>query len=378
MKVLHTIPGLSLNSGGPSTCTYSLLKGLNKLGVHADILTLSPPKTEEIVGTDSFIKRVDFDAVSPLLYSRNILKYLREHTDYDIYHANALWTLPSHETLRIAHKQNKPAVLTPHGMLYPQALQVSRWKKRLISCLFQRKDLKSATCLQATCMAEAHYIRELGIETPVAVIPNGLDIRDIEVIERAENPIRRLAFVGRLHPIKNIEMLLNAWLLLGKETLGAELFIVGNGEADYELALKSFVEMHQISNVKFVGYLKGEAFHEMLSSLDYLVLPSKSENFGMVVAEALAHRVPVIASKGTPWKELEVYHCGWWIDRDTEALSEAIRFALRLSEQKRIEMGESGYQLIHNRYTIEEVAKSMKALYEWILSGYKKPDFVID
>lgn len=375
MKVLHTIPGLNLNSGGPTTCTYHLLKGLNKQGVQADILTLAPQKAGDIIIEDSFIKRVSFDAHTPFLYSRNIKRYLRRHMQYDIYHANAIWTLPSHETRLAAQRQGKPFILAPHGMLYPEALRISSLKKRITLSLFQKKDLERADFLQATCEAELMHLREFGLKNPIAVVPNCLYMPTIPQVRQQENPIRRFAFVGRIHRIKNIDLLIEAWLKLEQKTKNAELLIVGDGDKEYGKELEQLAQSNKLNNIRFTGFLHSTALQSMIHTLDFQVLPSKSENFGMVVPEALIQGVPVIASKGTPWKELVTNRCGWWVESTVDALAQTIEQALQLDEAYRREMGERGRRLVLDNYLMDTVALKMKQLYESILTG-RKTEFI--
>ena len=377
MKILHTIPGLSISSGGPTTCTYNLLKGLRSQQIEADVLTFkSKNATDKIIANDSFIKLIDNDSFSPLVYSQNFNQYLKRNNDYDLYHANALWTMPSHMTIKMAHKNNKPAILAPHGMLYPQALKVSKWKKDIIYRLFQKSDLENVNCLQATCMEEVNHIHRLNIKTPVAIIPNCLNL-DLNIQPRlSPNTIRRFGFIGRLHSIKNIHLLLEAWNNIKPYSKETELYIIGNGDADYEKQLKIYIQNHNLTNIVFTGFIEQYKLKEIIPRLDYLVLPSKSENFGMVVPEALANGVPVLASKGTPWEELNTYKCGWWFNHNE--LSDILIEAIKLPESKRIEMGNKGRELVKNKYSMKKVSMQMERLYSWILTKENKPEFVID
>ena len=379
MKILHTISGLNISSGGPTSCTYNLIKGLRDEGIEADILTLMPrDDSDKIIADDSFIKALPNDARTPLVYSSNFRRYLSSHIGYDLYHANGLWTCPTHFTAEIAKKQNKPCVIAPHGMLYPQALQVSAWKKKIVSTVFQRKDLETASCLQATCMAELEHIRAFGLNNPVAVIPNGLVIDDSLEIRKTSNSVRRFAFVGRLNRIKNVDLLLSAWSKLGDKTRNCELLIIGDGDTAYKKELEEFATANKLNNVRFLGFIMGKDLQKLVHSIDFQILPSKSENFGMVVPEALIQGVPVIASKGTPWSDLETFDCGWWVDNDIDTLISNLLIAINLSEQDRLGMGERGRTLVLRHYSIKSVSLRMKQLYEWLVYKNIKPEYVYE
>ena len=379
MKILHTISGLNISSGGPTSCTYNLIKGLRDEGIEADILTLMPrDDSDKIIAGDSFIKALPNDARTPLVYSSNFRRYLSSHIGYDLYHANGLWTCPTHFTAEIAKKQNKPCVIAPHGMLYPQALQVSAWKKKIVSTVFQRKDLETASCLQATCMAELEHIRAFGLNNPVAVIPNGLVIDDSLEIRKTSNSVRRFAFVGRLNRIKNVDLLLSAWSKLGDKTRNCELLIIGDGDTAYKKELEEFATANKLNNVRFLGFIMGKDLQKLVHSIDFQLLPSKSENFGMVVPEALIQGVPVIASKGTPWSDLETFDCGWWVDNDIDTLISTLLIAINLSEQDRLGMGERGRTLVLRHYSIKSVSLRMKQLYEWLVYKNIKPEYVYE
>ncbi|WP_462345932.1 glycosyltransferase [Coprobacter fastidiosus] len=379
MKILHTISGLNISSGGPTSCTYNLIKGLRDEGIEADILTLMPrDDSDKIIADDSFIKALPNDARTPLVYSSNFRRYLSSHIGYDLYHANGLWTCPTHFTAEIAKKQNKPCVIAPHGMLYPQALQVSAWKKKIVSTVFQRKDLETASCLQATCMAELEHIRAFGLNNPVAVIPNGLVIDDSLEIRKTSNSVRRFAFVGRLNRIKNVDLLLSAWSKLGDKTRNCELLIIGDGDTAYKKELEEFATANKLNNVRFLGFIMGKDLQKLVHSIDFQILPSKSENFGMVVPEALIQGDPVIASKGTPWSDLETFDCGWWVDNDIDTLISTLLIAINLSEQDRLGMGERGRTLVLRHYSIKSVSLRMKQLYEWLVYKNIKPEYVYE
>lgn len=374
VNILYTVPTLDPRYGGPTTCSYHLLRGLNKL-VKVDLLTPTNHDGSPFEWQDSFIKSVPFDAKTPLYYSHNFVHYIKEQVQkYDLVHVNTIWTLYSSSAARIARHHGLPVMLSPHGMLYPQALNKKSWKKKLALFLFQSRDLHAADCLHATCMQELEHIRNFGLKNPVCVVPNCLPQSIETLVPRVhENEIRKIGFVGRIDRIKRIDLLIKAWIKLGCKTAGSELHIIGSGDAKYAFELQQLAAMS--NNVCFKGFITGDDLQKEIHMLDYLVLPSESENFGMVVPEALAHGVPVIASSGTPWNELNEHQCGWWINCTEDSLSDILEFALTLTEVKRTDMGVRGRELVLHKYTENAVAQNMLECYQYLLGRGDKPNF---
>ncbi len=381
MKVLHTIAGFGIKSGGTSTCTYNLISNIHDRIEHIDLLTPQViDTTDRLIGkSESWIKALPYDYVSPYGFSSNLKKFLQQN-DYDIYHTNGLWMHINHTTCCIARKKAKPYVITPHGMLYPQALERSAWKKRLLLKLGFRKNIAKATCIHVTCQKELEHVRKFGYKGPIAIIPNPIKTANEEK-ERKKSDIMRIGYLGRIHPIKNIENLLYAWRQLNLKEEEAQLVIIGDcspNEIGYEKFLKKEQERLAIKNILWTGFLSGIEKEEMLSSLSLLVVPSKSENFGMIIPEALLNGIPVIASKGTPWEELNIYNCGWWVDNDVETLTQSIQKAISLPEEIRIQMGVNGQKMVKENYSVEVISQKMCELYDWILNEGNKPEFVYD
>lgn len=376
MKILHTISGLSINSGGPSLSVWSLVNGLQQLKVYADIVTLDPgEENNNLIAENHWIHVIPEAKNKRFAYSNQLQKFLYNRSP-DIYHGHALWQYPVHAMAKVARSKNKPYVISPRGMLYPEALRKSAWYKKLAMRLFQLKDLQKASVIHATCQQELIHIRNLGLTNPVAVIPNSIDIKIPAKIQIIQKTKKRVGFLGRFAPIKNIESLINAWALSGKDNTDWELVLIGDGDNKYKTLLMELIEKHQIKNIIFTGFLSDKEKERELRSLDFLVLPSKSENFGMVVPEALIRQIPVIASKGTPWEELNTKNAGWWIDTGVEPLVKTLKKAIALPDAERQEMGRNGRNLVEEKYSIESVAEQMLSLYTWIIEGGEKPKFV--
>lgn len=379
MKILQTIAGFGAKSGGTSTCTYDLVYALNQLNCQTDILTLEPnDPTDHLMGvSEQWIKALPYDGKTPFGYSHNIVHYLNT-TDYDLYHTNGLWMYCNHITASLARKKGKPYVITPHGMLYPQALARSAWKKKLMMHLCFDKDIRAANCIHATCMQEMKYYRDLGYKNPVAVIANPMPLPKYIDDIKPERSKKRIGFLGRLHPRKNVKGLIEAWASLGKATKNAELYIMGKGDETYEAYLKELVVTLGLTNVVFAGFVNGREKFEKLATLTALFVPSDFENFGMIITEALIVKTPVMASLGTPWEELNTRRCGWWVNNDIHTLSQTMEEVFSLSDEELLAMGERGKQLVLEKYSSIQVATQMKQLYEWILYGGTKPDFVYE
>jgi glycosyltransferase involved in cell wall biosynthesis len=360
--------------GGTSTCTYELIKGLQTLGSETEVLSFEPDKDDRLAGEDIVIHTISKSDV-PFLYSNAYKRFLNT-TSYQIYHTNGLWQYPAYITSKVAQKKKSPYIISPHGMLYPQALKRSTWQKQIMLTLSLKKDLNKAAAVHATCMEEMQHLRALGVKSPIAVIPNPVHITTEFINPVAAKDQLRIGYLGRVHPRKNIERLIYAWDKLGKKVANCELIIIGAGDEIYHQFLKNESTRSNLGNVIFTGFLSGMEKDRALESLSYLVVPSDFENFGMIVPEALIKGIPVIASKGTPWEELNTHHCGWWVDNDVDTLAATLEVAMDTPEEKRQEMGRNGQKLVKDHYSTEVIAKKMIRLYEWILNGGEKPEFV--
>lgn len=369
MLIFHIVSSIDLSLGGPSKSVCDLAIQIAKNKVDVKILTHCSSNPYINQSDNSYFK---LHFVQEGSYKKELAKEL-EHENFDLLHGHGIWQMPVHYMAQLARKKNIPYIISPRGMLEPWALNYKKWKKQLALWLYQSNDLKKARCIHATSKMEADNIRKLGFKNPIAVIPNPIEVK--EKITKVRIEKKRLAFIGRLHEIKNIESLVRAWAKI-KDTQGWELVLVGNGEANYVQSLKQLVADLHLQNVLFTGFLIGEEKEKIMQTLDVLVLPSFSENFGMVVGEALQNEIPVIASTGTPWQDLQTYQCGWWVNNDVETLAKTLQQAISLSNEERQQMGKRGRQLILEKYSVEIVATQMIRLYEWILKGGAKPEFV--
>lgn len=377
IHVIHTINAFTATSGGTSTCTYDLLKALNtREDVQADILATT--QKEPLMGDgEEWIKTVENDEKTPFGISGNLYNALAQ-TDADIFHTNGLWRYCNHAPAVVARQKGKPFVLTPHGMLYPEALAHSKWQKRLLGWLLVKRDLREAACIHVTCEEEMQHIRALGLTNPVAVIPNPVPASSQkEHVAKAKKVT--FGYLGRLHPRKHVERIMEAMALLSEEEQKrCELVIMGGGEAAYEAFLRERVEQLHLSNVRFLGFVANEEKERQIAQIHALFVPSDFENFGMIVAEALREGTPVFASTGTPWRVLNERGCGWWQEPTPRNMAAVMREILSMTPEKLDEMGRIGRALVAERFSAEAVAEQMAVLYKWIVTKQNKPSFVYE
>lgn len=288
----------------------------------------------------------------------------------DLVHTHSQWTFPVWWGCRTALAAGKPLMMSPQGCLDPRRLVHSAWKKRLAG-LFDRGFLRRATVIHATSSAEQGWIqRYVGGSPHVAVIPNGVDMPPPHPLTKpAGRPrTRTVLSLGRLHPLKGLDLLVDAWRMVspGLEPGDRwELVIAGPDEQGTRAALERQARQDGLSNVRFTGPLYGEDKARALAGADLFVLPSRSENFGIVVAEALAAGVPAITTTGTPWQEIHG-SCGWWVDVAAEPLASALREAMNLGDDERAAMGERGRSLVEAKYRWASVGRAMVELYREI------------
>jgi glycosyltransferase involved in cell wall biosynthesis len=245
--------------------------------------------------------------------------------------------------------------------------------------LYQRACLQIAKCIRATSAQELTSIRQAGFRNPVALVPNGVELPHLPPRPNPEPTIakrRRVLFLSRIHPKKGLLNLVEAWSTLRPRHW--ELLIVGPDEVGHLAEVQRAVASHALQDsVSFGSPVWGESRNAVYQSADLFVLPSFSENFGLVIAEALANGLPVITTHATPWRELSEHHCGWWSDVGIAPLIESLKEAFAMSAAELRQMGNRGRQLIESRYAWEPLGSQMAAVYEWMLGG-PRPDYIID
>src|ERR1035441_2267471 len=302
----------------------------------------------------------------------------------DLVHSHGLWTDVNRLAGDLARRRGLPHLLAPCGMLASGALRRHWWKKVPARIWFQNRALREAQCLHAKSHKEYEDIRRFGLRNPVAIIANPISApppgfnhgggQKSEVRgQRSEVGIQRsvvsgpwsvgpgsrtVLFLGRLHPVKGLPRLIQAWARIqgekaentkqkaesrklkseqGEPRTESWVLVLEGG---HRRELESLVaELGCQRSVKFTGELDDVQKWGALAASDLFVMPSDFENFGNAIVEAMVSGLPVITTTGTPWQELPAAGAGWWIEPTVHALASTLREALEMPEEERREMG---------------------------------------
>jgi len=387
MNVIQTIPWLVPEAGGPARSVTKLCSYLTEQALSVHLLTLdfgakfdAPIMPINAVNT-VFVPcgwSIGLTSIWAPQYEVKLRELCADAT-LTVIHDQGLWLATNHTVAAFAAKKQIPLILSARGMLEPWALQNSFLKKQLAWRLYQRRDLQKAAVLHATSADEAQNLRQLGLRQPIAMIPNGVDLPPFHqpMPETKAKRKRTVLFLSRIHPKKGLFNLIKAWQIV--QPIGWQVIIAGPDEHGHQRAVQTEICAAGLQDsVRLIGAVADTGKWQVYQQADLFVLPTFSENFGIVVAEALATGLPVITTKGAPWQDLETYHCGWWIEIGVEPLVQALRAALDLTDEARTIMGQNGRRLVEQKYGWPDVAGKMAAVYRWMLGQGDKPIDVWD
>jgi glycosyltransferase involved in cell wall biosynthesis len=381
MKVIQIVPRIATQSSGPSLSVPMLSRSLVESGCDVELVCLEPRPTNVLFENTRYFPVQRFPGAYRLGASTAMRDYLaRQAPAVDILHTHSLWMMPNVYPGKAVRGTNCKLVVSPRGTLSEWALSRSRFRKKVLMWMGQRQMLERADCFHATSEAEYQEIRRLGFRQPVAVIPNGIELPELSESSKTLTlmiPPRTLLFLARIHPTKGVDLLLDAWSELHAAFPDWQLKIAGPLNSRYAQGLQAEIQNRRIPRVEFVGELLGEAKKQAFLDADLYVLPTHSENFGISVAEALAHGVPAIVTEGAPWSGLATKNAGWWIPLEQNSLIKALNDAMSLPAAQLSEMGSCGRQWMLRDFGWDRIGRQMTAVYFWLQGTNEKPPFVL-
>ncbi len=299
------------------------------------------------------------------------IKGLCKKKNIELIHLHGMWSPYLTIAALVAHFNRIPYIISPHGCLEPWALSYKKNKKYLALKSYQGVVLRSASMFIATASQEMQSIRSLGYRQPIAVIPNGVDV-GMRIKPDLSVGIKTILFLSRLHPIKGLLDLVEAWAISRRP--GWKIVIAGGDEGGYREIVEALIQLKGLqSDFEFTGFVCGKNKQSCFDAATLFVLPSYSENFGIAVAEALANELPVITTTGAPWSDLVVHKCGWWVEPGVSGVADALITAMECSTDELQAMGKRGRELIINKYSWSQIGATGLEASNWLLnkSQYK-------
>lgn len=374
MRIVHTIASLGEEHGGPSRSVPALCEALAGRGATVEVVVADRcgKNGSRAENVDPAVRNGAAFLRSPGRrsgFGRVVAESLR--SDDAVVHDHGLWLASNHQAARVARRMRVPRIVSVRGMLTPWALAHRRIRKALAWRMYQHADLSRASAIHVTSTSELEAVRSLVRGVPLAMVPNGVEL-PAGTATMDDHGTRTALFLARLHPGKGARELIDAWGQI--RPAGWRLVVAGPDVDGHRAELELAASAADLSEViTFTGAVDDREKWDLYLKADLFVLPTRSENFGLSIAEALAAGLPVITTRGAPWPELEQHGCGWWIHPDGNALRIALEEAVRLDRDVRRSMGERGRRLVRQRYAWESVAERMLSVYRWLLHGGAAP-----
>ena len=361
MKICHYLPSLNLNDGGPPRSVSFICKELALLKVDVTIATAQKDLSNDI---DLFhsVKRVNLE-------SKIEISDFFKNANFDIIHLHGIWLLPTHYINNLVKDSCIPMIISPRGMLEKWAVNHKRIKKFIAWHFFQKRDLKNASAFHATADLECRSIRNKGFSQPIYCIPNGTYSNVNSSLKKPIESNKKVLFLSRINKKKGLDYLLEAWSKVEKSDWILQIACNDDdGTIEY---IKSRLKKPDLSgNVELLGSLNEEEKKMAYSQAGLFVLPSHSENFGIVVAEALSYGIPVITTKGCPWGDLCKFDCGWWIDLKVDTLASALgTYINHTSDDRKRVLSKNAVNLFNAKYRWEKIAKSFTEMYQEVIKA---------
>jgi glycosyltransferase involved in cell wall biosynthesis len=374
MKILHIVESLDNRYGGPAKSVPLLVKYLNKLNIKNKVFSVQAYKDEENSLLDESgidVTKVPLMGLYKIKYSPTLeYKIIQEIREDTVIHVHTAWTYPTYIGYKIAKKYNVPLVLSVRGTMYEWALNQSKYIKKFAMFIFQKDMLNYADFLHITEPNERKSLEAINIKNKTILIPNGIELdhmfyslnKGILSKINYDTNIKYIMFLGRIVHNKGLHYLINSYIKLKNKYKNIEVLVVGGVEDK-----KYFKKIIKPDGVHFLGVLDGEDKHTVFCISSLFVLPTKSENFGISIAEAMSYKIPVVTTTGTPWQEIEKNNAGWWVDLSQENIDNAIDEAMGESYDMLKAKGDRGYDIIKH-YTWDRQALKMKKCYKEIFN----------
>jgi glycosyltransferase involved in cell wall biosynthesis len=299
-----------------------------------------------------------------------------------VVHIHGLWQAQSRRGAQLARRHRVPYLVAAHGMAEPWAMRRKFWKKRIYTALIEGTVLRRAACLHALTRPEVGHLRALAPATPVALVPNGVDLSPFDDLpDRSEFDERfpecagkfLLLFFSRLHVKKGLDLLAAALGSVAADWPELHVVLAGNDDGAKQPFDQQIRDLGLGDRVTFLGHASGEAARRAWGAADAFVLPSYSEGFSMAILEALAARLPAIITTACHFPELRAVEGAITVNPTTGDVTQGLRTLWEMSPAERLAMADRGRRLVESRYTWDRQAERLADLYGWLDRGGTEP-----
>lgn len=395
IRITNIVENLDERYGGPAKSIPYACKYLERDGIRTSICSviMYPDEANDVVAENGLTWwRFPYVGIPKIRYSTGLRNKIRDEVAsarasgaVPILHQHTLWNYTSYCAFAASRSTATPLVVSARGALYDWSLAQTRIPKKIAWLVFQERALQGCSCVHVTEPGEHDAVRRLGITAPIALIPNGVPVENVNEVAAAEArrtlglPAgkRYALFLSRLHKKKGIDLLIRAWSKLATEIPGWTLLIAGPCEdTQYKRYLKDLAgPLVESGEVRFLGMLRAGHRDAALSLSELFVLPSHTENFGIAIAEAMAHRTAVLTTTGTPWREIRDSEAGWWIELTDTNLVASLRIALSSRPEDLARLGRNG-RIAVEKYSWSTQAAKLAEVYRWVAGHGDAPPYV--
>jgi glycosyltransferase involved in cell wall biosynthesis len=387
LRIVHYVPGIRLEQGG---VVRAVLDWCTVFAARGHQITLLAYQGNDI--PREWLTRSAGSPIARVIPSpreipgkplRAEALHIAETTiaQADVLHLHAPWLDGNRQLAAITRRHRVPYIVTLHGMLDDWSMTQRGVKKRLYMALWGRRFLDRAACVHCTAEAELAQARRWFANPATAVLPYLVELTafaqlpgpemGLALLPPAHRNKSKILFLSRLHEQKGIDILIRAAAALRDGGVDFALLIAGNGEPGYERQLHELVDQLKLrDSVAFLGLVTGPQKISLYQAADVFVLPTRHENFGLVLTEAMACGTSVVTTRGTDiWQEL--YQAGGVIAENTPA---GIAAGVRGLLEKRSELpalGARGRAWVFQTLAVEPLAERYERLYRQLRSTGK-------
>ena len=365
--IINTVLNLRKSSGITDAVIHSAVAGID----HGHETLIITWVNENSVNFKSISPKVNIIKLiwnnNPLIrffiFRKQLLKSIQLFQKQNrrvIVHDHGLWMDSNIASCFTSYLNDIPLLVSTHGSLEPWAMEHKKIKKKIAFQLYQKFLLNRASYIHTTSESEKLAVQKLLPKSNIKVIALGTSVIKKELVSKCDS--KNAIFLSRIHKKKGLDILIDAWANASHD--GWKMIIVGPGEDSYYNIVKQRIKIHGLEDdIQLVGELYGHDKQKALFNSSLFILPSYSENFGLVISEALMSGLPVITTNKTPWLNLQEIGCGWTISTEINELVEALEEATKMTPAELRSMGQIGRNWMIDKFTWKNFGKNLMSIY---------------